>query len=447
MSAALSADGRQPRWPLGYRPLGGRTLLLQLTILAAGELALYDAYRGEQAGVHWTVHLLVGLTAAAVWNLGVLLVKAAPARGQLISILVFHVYAIFPDLLFDAGAPHARSMDVFLGHLSVHYLPGGERSWLAIGLASFGIYVVVLTAWLAARRREAELGMAPGIGIGGLAVVRPQHDPETTPLAQLRFGPEKPPEVMLLHGLGASANIWTSVGRRLACQGTSVLAPDLLGFGRSRRIGTRFTLDEQVASLERLLERSGAGPVEIVAHSAGCVVAVALAAAHPERMRRLALVSPPAFADPELARRRLARRSALARATLAGGPLASIACGLMCLGRGLLGRAAPWLARDLPPEVARDGLQHSWPAYRDMLVSLFDANPLVPWLEHPRAETVVVVADRDETTPAADVLDRRYEAVRVVGVQGNHLLPVAAPDALLDAVAKAQQASLGRVDG
>lgn len=137
-----------------YRALGSRTLLVQLAVLSVAELVLFRAYQAQQAGFHWATHLLVALTAAAFWNLGWLLAAAAPAPGQLLSFLVFHLYAMFPDLLFATGVPHRQWMDVFLGHLLVHYLPGRERAWLAIGLAASGLYAAALAASLRASRRS-----------------------------------------------------------------------------------------------------------------------------------------------------------------------------------------------------------------------------------------------------------------------------------------------------
>lgn len=432
MTVALRIRPRKR--PRGYRPLGLRTLALQLLALAGAEVVLFRAYGAQQAGFHWSTHFLVGLTAAAVWNLLWLAVKAAPAPGQLLSILVFHLYAMFPDLLFAVGIPHERWMDVFLGHISVHYLPGEDASWLAIAVLSYGAYVSVLTAWLRARRREAECGMQPGIGIGGIALLRPQRDPAATPLAALRFGPERPADMLLLHGLGSSANLWVPLAEQLASNGNAIVAPDLLGFGRSRRIGTRFSLHDQVDALQRLIKREGAEQLEVIAHSYGCLVAVALVSGTPVGVRRLVLVSPPVFADPDTARLRLAQRSWLARLTLTNERLAGLACGLMCLGRGLLGRLAPWLARELPPELARDGLQHSWPAYRDSLSAIFADTHLPSWLERPALETVVVVADGDETTPPTEILGRGYDGVRVLQLPGGHLLPLTAAAELAEAI-------------
>jgi hypothetical protein len=51
-----------------------------------------------------------------------LLLAARPARGQLATIVVFHLWVTWPDLLFRAGEPHERWMDYLaLGHVSSHY--------------------------------------------------------------------------------------------------------------------------------------------------------------------------------------------------------------------------------------------------------------------------------------------------------------------------------------
>lgn len=130
------------------------------------EVVLFQTYRGHKADFHWATHFLVGLTAASIWNIGWLAIKGAPARGLLLSILVFHLVAMAPDLLFVAGSSHAIWMNVFLGHIWVHYLPGGTTSWLVIALATSGLYAIALAAWLRERTLEANSGLAPGIGIG-----------------------------------------------------------------------------------------------------------------------------------------------------------------------------------------------------------------------------------------------------------------------------------------
>jgi hypothetical protein len=134
-----------------YRPLRPRRLAVQLVVLVAAEVALFASYRGHEAGFHWATHFLVGLTAAALLNLVWLLVRDSPAPGQIASLLAAHLVAMFPDLLFSAGIPHYKWMDVFLGHISAHHIPGADATWLAIGLTSLTAYAAVLSGWLRAR--------------------------------------------------------------------------------------------------------------------------------------------------------------------------------------------------------------------------------------------------------------------------------------------------------
>ncbi len=96
-----------------YRPLHRRRLAMQLVGLVAAEVALFASYRGHEAGFHWATHFLVALTAAAVFNLVWLLVRRAPAPGQIVSVVAAHLFAMFPDFLFSAGIPHYRWMDSF----------------------------------------------------------------------------------------------------------------------------------------------------------------------------------------------------------------------------------------------------------------------------------------------------------------------------------------------
>ncbi len=137
-------------WPREYRPLRPGTLLLQLALVVVAEVLLYSSYAAHEARFHWATHFLVGLTATALWHSGHLLVAGRPARGQLIALLGFHLWAMWPDLVFRAGVPHYRWMDwVALGHISSHYLPGGDRAWLVIALLASAGYSVLLARWLA----------------------------------------------------------------------------------------------------------------------------------------------------------------------------------------------------------------------------------------------------------------------------------------------------------
>lgn len=53
-----------------------------------------------------------------------------------------HLFAITPDLLFAAGIAHRRWMDIFLGHVGSHFVPGRNLTWYVVFLASLAAYLV-----------------------------------------------------------------------------------------------------------------------------------------------------------------------------------------------------------------------------------------------------------------------------------------------------------------
>jgi len=413
-------------WARAYRPLGSRTLLIQLAVLVPTEAALFASYRGHEADFHWATHFLVGLAVAALFQSAWLALKGSPGRGLLASILVAHLVAMAPDLLSSAGIPHAGWMNIFLGHIWVHYLPGGDSTWLIIALAASGAYAGLLSAWLAARGREVDCGLAPGIGLGGSALIRPQASPANG-LSSVRYGPAVPAQVLLLHGLAASNEVWAPVARELVARNVSVLVPDLLGFGRSRTVGTSFALEDHANALCSALQQEGSGALTLVGHSFGCAVAVELARRAPHRVRRLVLIAPPVFRDAAGARKRLGAEGWLARQVVNGSPVASGLCGAMCLLRSPAARLLPLLARGAPPALAAQSVQHSWPAYRDAVRALLDHNPIPAWLDQPEQPTTIVLGDIDRRTPARDVLDHPHDAVEVLEVPGDHLLVYECP--------------------
>ena len=127
------------------RALRPRTLLLQLGAVVAVEVLLYRSYAAHVAAFHWATHFLVGLTAGGLWCTGVLRATGRPPRLQLLPVVAFHLWAMWPDLAFRAGVPHAQWMDwAALGHISSHYVPGGVLAWLGIAGAAWAVYALVL---------------------------------------------------------------------------------------------------------------------------------------------------------------------------------------------------------------------------------------------------------------------------------------------------------------
>jgi pimeloyl-ACP methyl ester carboxylesterase len=97
------------------------------------------------------------------------------------------------------------------------------------------------------------------------------------------------PTVVFLHGAGMDHTAWAQHDRWFAHHGYNVLAPDLPGHGRSSG-----ALLPDIAGMadwtSALLDASGAKQTKLIGHSMGSLIALELAARHPDRVSALVLV-------------------------------------------------------------------------------------------------------------------------------------------------------------
>jgi pimeloyl-ACP methyl ester carboxylesterase len=95
-----------------------------------------------------------------------------------------------------------------------------------------------------------------------------------------------------VHGLGGSATNWTDLAGQLSGHANGI-AVDLPGFGRSEPVpGYDYALTTHARVLSDFLAGLDLGPVHLFGNSMGGAIAMLYAAAHPERVRTLTLVSP-----------------------------------------------------------------------------------------------------------------------------------------------------------
>ena len=98
--------------------------------------------------------------------------------------------------------------------------------------------------------------------------------------------------LLLLHGVPETSTSWARVAPQLAV-GRRVLAPDLPGLGSSTYPGP-YDVPSLVGELAALVEAEvPGGPVDVVGHDWGGSLALALAGARPELVRRLVVVNAP----------------------------------------------------------------------------------------------------------------------------------------------------------
>jgi pimeloyl-ACP methyl ester carboxylesterase len=97
-------------------------------------------------------------------------------------------------------------------------------------------------------------------------------------------------DAFLIHGLFADTESYTLLARRLAKGGLRVLAIDLPGHGGSEATGT--TLDQLVDTTATALRALAVGPVRLVGHSLGAMIAAKIASEGDVALDHLLLLAP-----------------------------------------------------------------------------------------------------------------------------------------------------------
>lgn len=116
--------------------------------------------------------------------------------------------------------------------------------------------------------------------------------------------------LVLVHGVGSYCEAWDGVIARLADE-FRLLSFDLRGHGRSARVKGRYEIDDFTGDVLALADHIGFGRFDLAGFSLGGLIAQWLALTHPERLRRLVLLSTVAGRTDEERERVLARLAAL----------------------------------------------------------------------------------------------------------------------------------------
>lgn len=211
------------------------------------------------------------------------------------------------------------------------------------------------------------------------------------------------PPLVLLHGLASSSRYWLPHLDRLGSS-YRVIAPDLLGFGRSPKPeGATYTAEEHLAALLAALEPRLDGPATLVGHSMGAMLALHLATVRPDLVARLLLVALPALDscmwghEPDGLHRYYHR---FAVHTPAGRALFSAS--IRAIGP-VWHVVAPRVRPDLPPGAARDALVASWTGYWRSLEAVVYRSDVAGMFRGVAAPVTVLHGARDRVVPVGPV--------------------------------------------
>lgn len=111
-------------------------------------------------------------------------------------------------------------------------------------------------------------------------------------LSYNRVGNGEP--ILLLHGLFASKEQWSSMMCQLSKAGKSAVAPDLPGYGDSIGFTTKdYALENQVTLLHQLMEQLEINSFDIAGSSMGGTIAFLYSQRYPQQSRSVAFIGSP----------------------------------------------------------------------------------------------------------------------------------------------------------
>lgn len=235
------------------------------------------------------------------------------------------------------------------------------------------------------------------------------------------------PLVVFLHGAGLDHTVWALLARWFAHRGSSVLAPDLPGHGRSGGdpLGSIAAMADWTAGL---IEAAGASKATIIGHSMGSLAALETAARHPTKVHAIGLIATAAVMPVSRDLLKAAEANDHAAVNMISiwgeGHRASMG-GSLAPGIWMLGRSARLLERERPGVLFKD--LAACDKYRDALKAAAQI----------RVPAAIILGERDLMTPAkggAELAAALPNARVVVLKSAGHLLMSERPDEVLQAL-------------
>ncbi len=230
--------------------------------------------------------------------------------------------------------------------------------------------------------------------------------------------------VVFLHGFETSHKYWDLVVKRLPTKTLQVITPDILGFGLSQKPKDGlYDVDQHAESIVHNVLADLEGPVVLVGHSMGAMIATRIAKTHPELVSRLVLVNMPTFTDKKQAQKMIlgtqsifhkAYVSPLGRAVHAG------------LGTRI-GKKVPRFLHGSKPnmaDIADEYFTHTRASFlRSLRNTIIGYQPLSDLHSLPMPVSVIYSKD-DKYYSGSELTSLRADKMKVINLAGGHHLPL-----------------------
>lgn len=227
--------------------------------------------------------------------------------------------------------------------------------------------------------------------------------------------------LVLIHGVGNSLAAWDGVSARLRDR-YRIVRYDQRGHGESEKVPGPYAVEDFSGDLQALLDALGIKRAHVAGHSLGGLVAQSFALDHPDRLRKLALISTVAGRSEE-ERERVQQRLAMVAAGIAGDHF-----------RASLDRWFTDAFRAANPKLLEDYAlrnQGNDPACYAAAYRVLALTDLAERLPEIRAETLVMTGEHDQgsNTRMAKLMHALIEGsiLRILPVL-RHSILIEAPD-------------------
>lgn len=234
--------------------------------------------------------------------------------------------------------------------------------------------------------------------------------------------------LILIHGFPLDHSIWDDVTPLLSDPSTGsgqafeLILPDLRGFGESVSPAPVWTITDLAADIASLLDHLGLESAFLAGHSMGGYVALAFAAAYPQRVRGLALVASQTAADtPE----RKAGRYAQAHLIAENG-----------IGETVAGMTLKLSADPRVQKVVHDLMKKQKPVgYIGSLKAMAERADTLSVLEQASFPVLIVHGGADGLIPLQREIQLKVPRARVVELPGlGHMPMMESPQQVADAL-------------